>query len=156
VSSAQARVRTGRYQEPLRRLIQVAPELPADGGRLLLLRPGHELPRRLSGCGDRGRAGQRDSRPERVAYWSAGPGPGPGPGPSVASAMPTITAANSPSSGPSPATLVANRSHCGPGDPRERRALLEGTERPARRMLIPRLETSVSWDAEFETDLGDL
>jgi AcrR family transcriptional regulator len=44
----------------------------------------------------------------------------------------------------------------GTGDPRERRALLEGTELPAHRALLARLETSISWDAEFETDLDDL
>lgn len=42
------------------------------------------------------------------------------------------------------------------GDPRERRALLEGTELPAHRKLADQLETATSWDAEFEADLDDL
>ncbi len=42
------------------------------------------------------------------------------------------------------------------GDPRERRALLEGIDLPAHRKLATQLETSWSWDAEFETDLDDL
>jgi AcrR family transcriptional regulator len=44
----------------------------------------------------------------------------------------------------------------GTGDPRERRALLEGIELPAHHTLITQLETRVSWDAEFESDLDDL
>jgi AcrR family transcriptional regulator len=42
------------------------------------------------------------------------------------------------------------------GDPRERRALLEGVDLPAHRRLSAKLETAVSWEAEFEADLDDL
>jgi hypothetical protein len=42
------------------------------------------------------------------------------------------------------------------GDPRERRALLEGTDLPAHRRLADHLEAKVSSDAEFEADLDDL
>jgi AcrR family transcriptional regulator len=41
------------------------------------------------------------------------------------------------------------------GDPRERRALLRGTDLPAHRKLATLLEAGVSWDAEFEADLDD-
>jgi AcrR family transcriptional regulator len=42
------------------------------------------------------------------------------------------------------------------GDPRERRALLQGIELPAHHKLADHLEASVSWDAEFEADMDDL
>jgi len=42
------------------------------------------------------------------------------------------------------------------GDPQERRALLERIELPAHRKLADHLETTKSWDAEFEADLDDL
>jgi AcrR family transcriptional regulator len=42
------------------------------------------------------------------------------------------------------------------GDPRERRALLEGVDLPAHQRLAAKLETAVSWEAEFEADLDDL
>jgi Tetracyclin repressor-like, C-terminal domain len=42
------------------------------------------------------------------------------------------------------------------GDPRERRALLNGTDLPAHRRLASRLERATSSDAEFETDMDDL
>ena len=41
-------------------------------------------------------------------------------------------------------------------DPRERRAMLEGVDLPAHRRLAAKLETPVSWEAEFEADLDDL
>lgn len=42
------------------------------------------------------------------------------------------------------------------GDPRERRALLAGTDLPAHRRLAAKLEAAASWEAEFETALDDL
>jgi AcrR family transcriptional regulator len=42
------------------------------------------------------------------------------------------------------------------GDPRERRALLTGTDLPAHRRLVTKLEAAPSWEAEFETALDDL
>lgn len=41
-------------------------------------------------------------------------------------------------------------------DPRERRALLTGTDLPAHGRLATKLEAAPSWEAEFETDLDDL
>jgi AcrR family transcriptional regulator len=38
----------------------------------------------------------------------------------------------------------------------ERRAMLQGVDLPSHRRLAPKLETAVSWEAEFETDLDDL
>jgi AcrR family transcriptional regulator len=42
------------------------------------------------------------------------------------------------------------------GDPRERRALLEGVDLPAHRKLAAKLEAVPSWEAEFEADLDDM
>jgi len=42
------------------------------------------------------------------------------------------------------------------GDPRERRAMLDGVELPAHRKLATNLEAAVSWEAEFEADLDDM
>ena len=42
------------------------------------------------------------------------------------------------------------------GNPRERRALLAGTDLPAHRRLAAKLEAAPSWEAEFETALEDL
>lgn len=42
------------------------------------------------------------------------------------------------------------------GNPRERRALLEGADLPAHRRLASKLEAATSWEAEFETALDDL
>jgi AcrR family transcriptional regulator len=42
------------------------------------------------------------------------------------------------------------------GDPRERRALLEGVDLPAHRRLAAKLEATPSWEAEFEAALDDI
>lgn len=42
------------------------------------------------------------------------------------------------------------------GDPRERRAMLQGADLPAHRRLAAKLEAAVSWEAEFEAALDDL
>jgi AcrR family transcriptional regulator len=42
------------------------------------------------------------------------------------------------------------------GDPRERRATLDGVDLPAHRKLATNLEAAVSWEAEFEADLDDM
>jgi len=42
------------------------------------------------------------------------------------------------------------------GDPRERRAMLDGVDLPAHRKLASNLEAAVSWEAEFEAGLDDL
>ncbi|HTU07582.1 MAG TPA: TetR/AcrR family transcriptional regulator C-terminal domain-containing protein [Trebonia sp.] len=42
------------------------------------------------------------------------------------------------------------------GDPRERRARLEGVDLPAHRRLLTHLETRTSWEAEFEAALDEM